>query len=96
MLQVKRADRDIEKVLERYLFQLATHYEKLQQSLFIAETSYVQLPDDRNSKTLKIFLPDRSSRLSHTFLLAKSVRLATEGACGDLKVIQDFRRPLLP
>jgi hypothetical protein len=41
MLQVERAGRDIEKVLERYLFGLTTHYEKLQQSLLIAETSYL-------------------------------------------------------
>jgi hypothetical protein len=61
MLQVERAGRDIEKVLERYLFGLTTHYEKLQPSLLIAEPSYLYLPKDRNSKTLKIFLPDRST-----------------------------------
>ena len=60
ILQVERAGRDIEKVLQRYIFALTAHDEKLQLSLVVAELCHLCFPNDRVCKTLKIFLPDRS------------------------------------
>jgi len=59
LLQVEREGRDIEKVLQRYLFVLTTHDEKLQYPLLLAEPCYLCLRNDRICKTLKIFLPDQ-------------------------------------
>jgi hypothetical protein len=71
LLQVERAGRDIEKVLQRYLFALTIHNEKLQSISFLADICYLCLPNDRNCKTLKIFLPDRHFQFFHTFPLPK-------------------------
>jgi hypothetical protein len=74
LLQVGRAGRDIEKVLQRYLFGQTAQDEKLQSDSLFGDACYPSLPKNRNCKTLEIFLSDRLSQFFHTFPALRGIQ----------------------
>jgi hypothetical protein len=58
---IKRADKDIKRVLQRNLFTLTAGDEKIRQGFrYLQSLVTFAMSNDRNCKTLEIFLPDRN------------------------------------